>query len=311
MTTTEKGYNAPKIDFMKMAPLMGGISILTFIVALVLIFTKGFYYGIDFAGGTELQAKFATTPDVNKIRSELDKIGAPVSVQSFGTGNEVLIRIQQASGSTNMETNKMNQERIAAVTKVLKENVGLPEDGIQRVDTVGPQVGSELRSQAILSVLYSLIAIMMYVGLRFDFRYAPGAVLCLFHDSVVLLGIYSLIGQEINVQVLAGVLTLIGYSINDTIVVFDSVRTNEGAYKEKGLNFIINRSINEMLVRTMLTSTSVVIASICLYVYGAGSIRDIALTMILGVILGTYSSVYVAAPLIPLSDKLMKKFKFA
>jgi preprotein translocase subunit SecF len=309
MTTTKKGYKVSQIDFMRLAPLMGGISLLTFVIALGFIFTKGFSYGIDFSGGTEMQVKFQTTPDVNKIRNLVNEAaGGGASVQSFGGENEVLIRMQQAKGKTNQETNQLNQERISAVTKVLTTELALPAEGVERVDTVGPQVGSELQTQAMLSVLYSLLVIMIYVGLRFDFRYAPGAVLCLFHDAIVLLGIYSMFGHEVNVQVLAGVLTLIGYSINDTIVVFDSVRGNEPVYKEKGLNFVINRSINEMMVRTILTSGTTMIASICLYVWGSGSIRDIALTMILGIILGTYSSIYVAAPLIPLTDKLIKKF---
>jgi len=309
---TVKPHKLTQIDFMKISPIMGGISMITFVVALVFIFTKGFNYGIDFSGGTEMQVKFSSTPDVNKIRQTVDKIDTGgTSVQSFGTDNEVLIRMQQAKGSNNVETNRLNQERIAAVTKVLQEDLGMAPDGVRRVDTVGPQVGAELQTQAALSILYSLIVVMIYIGLRFDFRYSPGAVLCLFHDAIVLLGIYSAFNHEVNVQVLAGVLTLIGYSMNDTIVVFDSVRGNEPIYKDKGLPFIINRSLNEMMIRTILTSGTTMIASLCLFFFGSGSIKDIALTMIIGIILGTYSSIYVAAPLITITDKVLKKFKLA
>lgn len=298
-----------KIDFMKLSPIMGGVSIVTFLVAIFFIATKGFQFGIDFQGGTEVQVKFSSTPDVAKVRSLLTEIGADGStVQTFGTDNEILIRMQQAKGATYQETNKLNQVLIEKLTTTLKAQMALPEDGIRRVDSVGPQVGSELKSQAILSVLYSLILILIYVGLRFDFRFSPGAVICLFHDTIVLLGIYSILGREVNIQVLAGVLTLIGYSLNDTIVVYDSIRENEPIYKEKGLNFVINRSVNEMLMRTILTGGTTLISSICLFTMGSGVIQDIAFTMILGVLLGTFSSVYVAAPLVLVTDKFIKRF---
>jgi preprotein translocase subunit SecF len=297
-----------RFDFMKLSPTMATISVITFVLALFFIFTKGFHYGIDFDGGTEIQAKFATTPDTGKIRDVVDRIGADgASVQAFGDEDEVLIRMAQAKGDTVQDTNRLNKERVSAVTLALKSELALPEDGIRRVDTVGPQVGSEMKTQAILSILYSLLVIMVYIGLSFDFRYSPGAVICLFHDTIVLLGIYAMIGREVNTQVLAGVLTLIGYSINDTIVVYDSMRGNEHLYKEKGMNFIINRSVNDMLVRTILTGGTTFISATCLYVFGSGVIQDIAFTMMIGIILGTFSSVYVAAPLVPLTDKLFKK----
>lgn len=296
-------------DFMKIAPIMGGISVVTFIVALFFIFTKGFDYGIDFAGGTEIQAKFAQEPDVAKIRTVLEAEGIQgLTVQTFGTENEVLIRMQQSKASDASEANKMNQENIAKVTSILKKDMALPEDGIRRVDSVGPQVGNELKNQALLSIFYSLLAILIYVGLRFDFRYSPGAVICLFHDTVVVLGIFSILGKEINVQVLAGILTLIGYSINDTIVVYDNIRANEPIYKDKGLNFVINRSMNEMLVRTVLTGCTTISTCVFLYFMGSGVIQDIAFTLLLGVLLGTYSSIYVASPLIPITERIMKKF---
>lgn len=296
-------------DFMKIAPIMGAISLIAFIVALFFIFTKGFEYGIDFAGGTEIQAKFAQEPDLEKIRSTLESGGIQgLSVQSFGTENEVLIRMQQAKAESDSEANKMNQAQIAKVSELLKKDLGLPEDGVRRVDSVGPQVGSELKRQAALSIFYSLLVILIYVGLRFDFRYSPGAVICLFHDTIVVLGIFSILGREINVQVLAGILTLIGYSINDTIVVYDNIRANEPIYREKGLNFVINRSMNEMLVRTVLTGCTTISTCVFLYFMGSGVIQDIAFTLLLGVLLGTYSSIYVASPLIPITERFMKRF---
>ncbi len=307
--TTKNFADFGKYDFMKIAPIMGAISIITFVVALIVISTKGFHYGIDFEGGTELQVQFATIPDVAKVRTILDEIGAEGStVQTFGTGNEVLIRMGQAKGATFQETNKLNQARIDKLTTALKTQMSLPENGIMRVDSVGPQVGSELKKQALLSILYSLLVILLYIGLRFDFRYSPGAVICLFHDTIVLLGIFSILGREVNIQVLAGVLTLIGYSLNDTIVVYDSIRENEPTYKDKGFSFVINRSLNEMLVRTLLTGTTTLISAFSLFWFGSGVIQDIAFTLLIGVVLGTFSSIYVAAPLIPITDKLFKKF---
>lgn len=296
-------------DFMKAAPLMGGISLVMLFLAVALIVTKGFKFGIDFAGGTEMQVKFAETPDVTKIRKALEEAGVGgAMVQSFGTDNEVIIRMQQADGATASETNKKNQEEIGKVTTALKKDLNLTDDGIRRIDSVGPQVGSELKTQAMLSVFYSLLAILIYIGLRFDFRFAPGAVLCLFHDTIVVLGVLALFGREINLPVLAGILTLIGYSLNDTIIVFDNIRANEPVYKQKGLGFVINRSTNEMMVRTILTSGTTLISALFLYIMGSGVIQDIAFVMLLGVILGTYSSIYVASPLIPITEKIMAKF---
>jgi preprotein translocase subunit SecF len=307
--TTKNFADFGKYNFMKLAPIMGTISIVTFIAALIIIGMKGFHYGIDFEGGTELQVQFASPPDVSKVRKILDEMGAEgATVQSFGTGNEVLIRMAQAKGATFQETNKMNQVQIDKLSASLKEQMALPEGGILRVDSVGPQVGSELKNQALLSILYSLLVILLYIGLRFDFRYSPGAVICLFHDTIVLLGIFSLLGREVNIQVLAGVLTLIGYSLNDTIVVYDSIRENEPTYKEKGFTFVINRSLNEMLVRTLLTGTTTLLSAFSLFWFGSGVIQDIAFTLLIGVVLGTFSSIYVAAPLIPITDKLFKKF---
>lgn len=301
--------NPGKIDFMRLAPLMGGVSIVLVVLSIFLISTKGFVFGIDFSGGTEIQVQFNEAPKVGEIRAAIEQAGlVGASVQSFGTENEVLIRMKQPEGETPQETNKMNQEMISLVTTTLKEKMNLPEEGLRRVDSVGPQVGSELKRQAILAIVYSLLVILIYVGLRFDFRYAPGAVLCLFHDAIITLGIYSLLGREVNIQVMAAVLTIIGYSLNDTIVNYDRMRTNEPLYKDKGLSFVINRSVNDMLSRTILTSTTTLISSLCLYGFGSGVIQDLAFTFTIGVVVGSYSSIYVACPLVGVTDKVMKQF---
>lgn len=297
-----------KIDFMGLAPIMGFISGALVVASIALIAIKGFKYGIDFAGGTEMQLQFPQAPDIAKIRSSLEAVGLPgATVQSFGEKNEVLIRMQQPQGKDAVETNRLNQEMVTKTTQVLQKEAGLPEDGVRRVDSVGPQVGSELKTQAMLATLYSLLMILVYVGLRFDFRYAPGAVFCLFHDAIITLGIYVVLGREVNVQVLAGVLTLIGYSLNDTLVNFDFIRNNEPIYKDKGFNFVINKSVNEALVRTILTSLTTFISATCLYIFGTGAIEELAFTLMVGVVIGSYSTIYIASPMILMTDKFLKK----
>lgn len=308
MSTNNTFSDPGKIDFMKLAPIMGVISAVLVVVSIALISTKGFKFGIDFSGGTEIQAQFDGAPDIGLIRSTLESVDVKgATVQSFGEANEVLIRMKQPEAKTTQEANQKNQELISLVTRTLKEKMQLPEDGIRRVDSVGPQVGSELKLQAILAILYSLIVILGYVGLRFDFRFAPGAVLCLFHDTILTLGLFSLLGREVNIQVMAAVLTIIGYSLNDTIVNYDRIRTNEPLFKGKGLPFVINRSVNDMLSRTTLTSTTTLISSLCLYFLGSGVIQDLAFTFTIGVVVGTYSSIYVASPLVVLTDKILKR----
>ena len=300
--------NFGHFDFMKMSPIMGGVSLLMLVLSIAVISAKGFNYGIDFSGGTEMQLKFNSAPDVEGIRKKLTDIGVQgASVQLFGTENEVLIRMLQAEGADTTEINKNSQTRMSKITESMAQDMGLSSDGLRRVDSVGPQVGQELKTQALLSIFYSLMVILIYIGLRFDFRYSPGAVICLFHDTIVVLGIFSLFGREINLQVLAGILTLIGYSLNDTIIVFDAIRSNEPIYKEKGLDFVINKSTNQMLVRTILTAGTTLLSCAFLYFIGTGVIKDIAFTLGVGIILGTYSSIYVASPLIPLTEKFLKK----
>ena len=305
-----KSFNNPgRFAFMKVAPLFSVVSLVTVVLCLGVIFSKGFQYGIDFAGGTEMQVQFASKPPVSEIRNFLETLVGSVVVQNFGEDNEVLIRMQMAQAETEKEMNQKNNERISQVTSGLVDKFQLGDAAIRRVDSVGPQIGSELKTNGLLAVLYSLIMILVYVGLRFDYKYAPGAVICLFHDAMITLGIFSILGKEVNVQILAAILTIIGYSLNDTIVNFDRIRENEQIFKGKSLSFIINRSINDVLSRTLLTSITTMLAVVALYSFaGAGVIRDLAFTLGIGVVVGTYSSIYVASPLVMLTDRLSKQF---
>lgn len=299
-----KNASRGKYEFVKKAPIFGGISFLLVIAAIALILTKGFNYGIDFIGGTEVQVKFGESIAVDKVRDFTDTLGfKKASVQSFGTDNEYLIRMEAMTGANEAETNRLINSTIKKITDGLKATFNSAE--LRKVDSVGPQVGEELRSKGLLAVFYSLLMILIYVGFRFDYQFAPGAVICLFHDAVITLGIFSLLQKEVNVQTLAAVLTIIGYSLNDTIVNFDRVRENIPLFKGRDLGFVVNRSVNDVLSRTILTSITTLIAVACLYFIGTGVIRDLAFTLGIGVVIGTYSSIYVASPLTIFFDRLV------
>ena len=294
-------------DFVKMAPLMGGISLVATILSIVLLMTKGLSYGIDFAGGTEVQVKFSQAVDASSLREVVAATGlVGASVQALGDQNEFLIRMETVHGKSDKETNELLKANIVKLTSALQSKFELGADGIRRVDTVGPQVGSELMRNGLLAAFYSFLVILIYVAIRFDYKYAPGAVLCLVHDSVFTLGIFSLLGREFNVQIMAAVLTLIGYSLNDTIVTFDRIRETLPSFRDRGLTWVINRAINDMLGRTILTAGATMIAVVALYALGGGVIAEIAFTLMIGIVIGTYSSVYVAAPLVLVMEKLKK-----
>ncbi len=306
-----RGMNDPgRFDFMGVAPGFSILSLILVLASSTVILNKGFKYGIDFAGGTEVQIQFEEQPPVAEIRSFLENLVGNVVVQTLGKNNEILIRMQMAEGEDEKEVNEKNNERIKNVTEGLVKQFQLKQNAIRRVDSVGPQIGEELKTNGLLAIVYSLIMILIYVGLRFDYKYAPGAVLCLFHDTIITLGIFSILDKEVNVQILAAILTIIGYSLNDTIVNFDRIRENEYVYKGKKLTFIINRSINDVLSRTMLTSITTLLAVMALYTFAGGVIEDLAFTLGIGVVVGTYSSVYVASPLVILTEDLSKKWNF-
>ena len=298
-----KTFNSGSINFIGISGLMAVVSGVLTLAALVLILTKGFNYGIDFAGGTEVQVQFKESVDIKQVRDFAEglKIGS-VGVQKFGEGSEFLLRFEVAKGKSDKEANEKNNILIKTVTNGIKSSFAGAE--IRRVDSVGPQIGDELKRNGILAVFYSLLMILIYVGLRFDYKYAPGAVICLFHDAMITLGIFSILGKEVNVQILAAILTIIGYSLNDTIVNFDRIRENVPLFRGQEFGKIINRSLNDVLQRTILTSVTTFLAVLALYFIAGGVIADFAFTLGIGVVIGTYSSIYVAAPLVLFFDKL-------
>jgi preprotein translocase subunit SecF len=300
------------IDFMGQAPLFAFISALLTLLSLGIIAVKGFNYGIDFAGGTEVQVQFNTPVKASKVRDFTKDLGyGNASVQSFGEDNEYLIRLDTVKGDTEKETNRLLNEMIESITAGLQQTFSSEGAVIRRVDSVGPQVGDELKRNGLLAAFYALLMILLYIALRFDFKYAPGAVFCLFHDSIITLGIFSLVDHEVNVQTMAAILTIIGYSLNDTIVTFDRIRENLPTYRDKDLRWVVNRSINDVLSRTLLTSVTTMLAVGAMFVLAGGVIRDFAFTLGIGVIVGTYSSIYVASPLVLLMDRIQQNKKKA
>ncbi len=299
-------------DFMGKIPVFSGLLFVLTILALGVIFIKGFNYGIDFSGGAEVQVKFEKDVPVSDLRNLTEELGfRSASVQSFGYENEYLIRTQAEAEGTDEEINTA----ATATTKALADGIVTRfkefSPDIRRVDTVGPQVGTELKRNGLLSVFYSLILILIYIALRFDYKYAPASVIGLLNDAIITMGIYAALGTELNIQTLAAILTVIGYSLNDTIINFDRIRENIPAFKGKPLALVINRSLNDVISRTMLTSLTTLMAIITLYYIAGGVIKDLAFTLGVGVIVGTFSTLYVAAPLVIWADKIQDRLEKA
>ncbi len=273
-----------------LTPLSGALSF----VSLITIIILGFSYGIDFSGGNEIQVRFQQAVTAKQIRKALSQadIKKPI-VQKFGSEEEFLIRLEVS------ENERENSEKLKLLSHKLKnifKNQGLE---IRRTDSVGPQIGKELRRNGILALIYSLLMILIYLGLRFDSKYAPSAVFCLFHDAMITMSLFSVFRWEVNTQTLAAILAIVGYSLNDTIVTFDRIRENHQILEGKKSFFdICNQSLNEVLSRTLLTSVTTLLALSTMYIFTSGVIKDFAFTLGLGVLIGTYSSVYIATPLL-------------
>lgn len=252
----------------------------------------GLQYGIDFAGGTLVQVRFQQATTVGAVRSALDRVRLGDSViQEFGDRQEYLIRVPAASGSL--------EEVSKRVESGLRE-AGLPGSEVRRLEFVGPQVGRDLQWQALQAVLWGMAGILVYTAIRFDFKGGVAAIIALIHDVLVAVSALSLTGREMSLPILAALLTIVGYSINDTIVVYDRIREHRGRGLRKGetLADVINTAINQTLSRTILTSLTVFLVVVVLYVFGGEVLRDFAFVLLVGVVTGTYSSVFVAAPII-------------
>jgi preprotein translocase subunit SecF len=281
------------IDFVGKRKLALIVSVVLILVGLgSLLINGGPNYGIDFAGGTLVQVKFAQPTDATEIKKAMEglELGSPV-VQSFGDNqNEFLIRVEQASS----ELKGLSQ----VIQKSLEKTYEKGNVDIRRVEMVGPQVGKDLRGKGLKAIFYAMLGILVYISWRFEFRFAVGAIIALVHDVVITLGVFSLFGKEIDLPIIAAFLAIIGYSLNDTIIVYDRIRENLGKHHKESFPFIVNRSINETLSRTLLTSGTTLLVVLALFLLGGGVIHNFAFAMLIGVLIGTYSSIFVASPIL-------------
>jgi len=289
MEIIRPGINIDLVGKMKMAIVSSLIVIIISILSLLL--HGGPNLGIDFAGGTQVQVKFSQEATADGIRDSLTAINLGNSIiQRFGyhANNEFLIKTERSSSELEGLSDKIAE---ALGTTYGKENVE-----IRRVEVVGPKVGKDLRQKGLLAMLYAVIGILIYVTWRFELRYAVGAIAALVHDVVITVGIFSLLGKEFTLPIIAALLTIIGYSLNDTIVVYDRIRENIKAARKQPLRDLINASINQVLSRTVLTSVTTLLVVLALFFLGGAVIHDFAFALLVGVIVGTYSSVFVASP---------------
>ncbi len=276
------------IDFMGVRKLAMTVSLLLILVSIVSLVINKLNVGIDFTGGSVIELGYPTSVDLGPIRQALEQGGyKDAIVQHFGSAKDVLIRLAPQKDQDKAELS-------TRVINLLKQQNETDID-VRRVDFVGPQVGEELREDGGLAVLYALIAILIYVSLRFEYRFSLGAVAALIHDVVITLGVFSILQLDFDLSVLAAVLAVIGYSLNDTIVVFDRIRENFRKIRKKSSIEIINISINQTISRTLMTSLTTLLVLISLYVFGGEVIASFAMALIIGVVVGTYSSIYVAS----------------
>jgi preprotein translocase subunit SecF len=273
------------INFMGQQKWAALLSALLCIASIVSLFVHGLNWGLDFTGGTQLQIRYTQAADLNDIRESLTKTGFDRSVvQNYGSSGEVLISLPPQKA--------ISQEQLTQKIMAV-----LPDGEVQRVDSVGPEVGQELMTKGVLAVVVALIAIMIYVSLRFEYRFAVSAAVALIHDPILILGVFSYFQLEFNLTALAAVLTVIGYSINDTIVIFDRVRENFLKMRKGTPLEIMNSSINQTLSRTIMTSGTTLLVVVALFIYGGEMLHGFALAMMIGIVIGTYSSIYVAGAL--------------
>jgi preprotein translocase subunit SecF len=278
-----------KIPFMRLSRFGFFVSGLLCLASLLLFIFVGLNVGVDFKGGSVITIRTEQAADLDQLRSTLDGLGlGAVELQEFGSPKDVLIRVGTQDGG--------DAAQQAAVEKI-KSSLGA---GIEyrSVDVVGPKVSGELAEQGIIAVVVAILGILMYVWFRFEWQFAFGAVMSLLHDVLLTIGLFCLLRIEFNLQIIAAILTIVGYSLNDTVVVFDRIREYLRKYKSMPLADLIDLSLNSTLPRTILTSVTTMLALIALYVFGGEVLRGFTFTMIWGVIIGTYSSIFIASPVL-------------
>jgi len=301
-------YKKP-IELMAKAKYFGLLSLVVVLTSWILIFTKGFNYGIDFAGGTLIQVKYNNKAPLKQIRVKLSKTKKykDATVTFFGSDKEIVIRVQTTTKSVG---NDVGDE----VRSILKDTGNLE---IRRVDMVGPKIGGELRAKGLKATLFAIIGILIYLTFRFEWRFALASVVALIHDVSIALGALALFQVPFNLDILAAILTILGYSLNDTIIVFDRIREGLVKLKTAILSEVIDESVTKTLSRTTLTSLTTFFVVFVLYLFGGEILKGFSFTLLIGIIVGTYSSIFIASPVLmwlgfdvkEYKDKLIQKKK--
>ena len=279
------------IDFSSKFRLANFLSSFIFITSILFILFKGLNYGIDFKGGTLIELR-ADNKNINisEIRSSLNSMSlGDVNIKEFGKEGDYLIKIEQKTAN--------NNKLIPEIKKTLIKNLNA-EINFRRVENVGPKVSSELLQSGIIAISLSLAAMLFYIWIRFEWQFSVGSIIALFHDVIITLGIFSILSLEINLSIIAAVLTIVGYSMNDTVVIYDRIRENLNKYSKLHISELSNLSINETLSRTIITSVTTLLALLSIFILGGEILRGFSFAMILGVLIGTYSSIFVAAPVL-------------
>ena len=263
-------------------------SLFLFLLSIILISFKGLNYGIDFKGGTliELRSDNVEASSIRDILKNMDL--GDVNVKKFGKKGDFLIKVEQKGD---------NNKLIPEIKQKLSENLNT-EVNFRRVENVGPKVSAELLQSGIIAISLSLAAMLFYIWVRFEWQFSIGSIIALFHDVIITIGIFSLLSLEINLSIIAAVLTIVGYSMNDTVVIYDRIRENLGKFHKLNISDIANLSINETLARTIITSVTTLLALFSIFILGGEILRGFSFAMILGVFIGTYSSIFVASPIL-------------
>ena len=263
-------------------------SLILFSLSFIFIIFKGLNYGIDFKGGTLIELR-SNNVEASSIRDVLKNMNlGDINVKKFGQEGDYLIKVEQIGD---------NNKLIPEIKKNLSDNL-TSEVNFRRVENVGPKVSAELLQSGILAISLSLAAMLFYIWIRFEWQFSIGSIIALFHDVIITLGIFSILSLEINLSIIAAVLTIVGYSMNDTVVIYDRIRENLSKYHRLNISDIANLSINETLARTIITSVTTLLALLSIFILGGEILRGFSFAMILGVIIGTYSSIFVASPIL-------------
>ncbi len=282
-------HHQTKIDFMGIRRVTAVFSIIICALSLFFLFTRGLNFGLDFTGGTQLELRFSNPTSVEDVRHQLENADfTGVKVAQYGTTRDVIVKLANKQGVTEQQLGQKVVELLAQQD---------PNIELRRVEFVGSEVGDKLAEQGTLAVLVALFATMVYIAVRFEYRFGVSAAVALLHDPIIILGIFSYFQFEFDLATLAGVLAVIGYSLNDTIVVYDRVRENFRKVRKGNTEEIMNLSINQTLSRTIMTSCLTLLVVVALYFFGGESLHGFSLSLIIGIVIGTYSSIFVAGAL--------------